>query len=173
MHAESTNYLAEAGSGRGTPPRSLACISGAIPSHMAPSCAAGARLSSSRAIARGVTARLVKASINESWRGSPGPSETDAPLLRSAGRRGSSWGSQCIGGKAGPGISTTSASTAARSCPQPRRSTSTSGDALPGRSQTLSNLLNENERSRKPLSEPKMSPEATWRYEDIKVLSLK
>ena len=173
MHAESTNYLAEAGSGRGTPPRSLACISGAIPSHMAPSCAAGARLSSSRAIARGVTARLVKASINESLRGLPGPSETDAPVLRSAGRRESSWGSQCIGGKAGPGISATSASTAARSCPQPRRSTSTSGDALPGRSQTLSNLLNENGRSRKALSQPSRSPEATWRCDDIKVLSLK
>ena len=78
---------------------------------------------------------LVKAASSESSRGSPIPSRTGAPLLRSAGRRESAWDSRFTADKADRGISATSASTAARIFPQLRRNATTSGDALRGRSQ--------------------------------------
>ena len=106
---------------------------------VASSCAAGAREVLKGDMKRERTERSARASTSESSRGSPTPSETDAPQLRSAGRRASSWASQSTASKAGPGIPATSASTAARSCPPPRRSTSTSGDALRGRRKQLLN----------------------------------
>ena len=106
---------------------------------VASSCVACAREVLKRDMERELTEKFARASINESSRGSPTPSETDAPRLRSAGRSGSSRASQCTGSKADPGIPATSASTAARSCPQPRRSTSTSEDALRGRRKQVLN----------------------------------
>jgi len=99
----------------------------------------GAREVLKRDMVRDYIERYVRASINESSRGSRIPSETDAPQQRSAGPSGPPWASQCTTGKAGPATPATSASTAARTCPRPRRSTSTSGDALRGRRKQLLN----------------------------------
>jgi hypothetical protein len=93
----------------------------------------GAREVLIRDVVREHTERYVRTSINQSERDYRILSETDEPRLRSAGRSDSNRASKFTGSKADLGISATSASTAARSCPQPRRSTSTSGDALRGR----------------------------------------
>jgi hypothetical protein len=127
-------YPPEGGGGRGILPRSLVSINGAILSTPVSSYAAGARIFFKHAIEQEVTERSAKASINQSSRGSPGPSEIDVPLLRSADRIEFSWASQFIGSKADRGISATSASSAAKIILQPKRSTNINGDVLRERS---------------------------------------
>jgi hypothetical protein len=85
---------------------------------------------------REVIGGLVKAASNESSRGSPIPSKTNAPWLRSTEPSESSWASRCTAGKGDLGIFITFASTAGRTFHQQRRSATTSGDVLRGRSQT-------------------------------------
>jgi hypothetical protein len=137
------------------------------------SCAGDASFGSTRAIRREFIGRLVKASTNESSRGSPILSKTDAPQQRSAGPSETSWASKCTGSKADLPIPATSASTAARNFHQLRRSTNISGDVLRGRNQTRINLPNERGHSWKALSQPKVIPESTMRNSDIKTCRLK
>ena len=134
---QSWKHLQEERGGRDILPRSRASTSGATnltqTNVLASSCVVGAREVLIRDVVREHTERYVRTSISQSERDYPILWETDAPRLRSAGRSDSNRASQFIGTKADLAISATSASTAARSCPQPSRSASTSGDALRGR----------------------------------------
>jgi hypothetical protein len=127
----SYHVLKEEGGGRSTLPRSPASTSGAIlTTPPAFSCVADARSLSIGALVLLDTGRYAKANINESWRGSPIPSETIVPLLKSAESIDKPTATRCMAGKADLSIYTTCASTAARIIPPPRRSTSTNEDVL-------------------------------------------
>ena len=136
-HADHTYHaLKEEGGGRSTLQRRPASISGAMPpSTPANSYAAGAREPLRRAIAPELTGSGVKAASSKSWRGSPMPSKTIVPLLRSAESIDKPTASRCMAGKADLSIYTTCANTAARIIHPPRRSTSTNGDVPRGRCQ--------------------------------------
>ena len=132
--AGSTIEIPHVRSGRDILLISRGSISGAMLGiTLASSYAAAARNPSISVIARHDTGRFAKASTNESWRGLPIPSKINVPLLRSAERLASSWASQSMAGKADPGISAMSASTATRIFPKPRRSANTNKDALIGK----------------------------------------
>jgi hypothetical protein len=135
---DSTIKIPQERRGRSIQQRSHVSISGAMLKTLESLYVEDARKGLRGALTRNCTEKHVKVPINESLRGSLIPSETNAPLLRSAGRRESAWASRCTAGKGDPGISITSASTARRICPQLRRSTSTSGDVLRGRSYPIS-----------------------------------
>ena len=149
--------------GRDILPRSLVESSG---SNTESSYVAAAKKLSNSAIERRNTERYARASINQSSRGSPIPSETDAPRLRSAGKRATSWASKCTASKAGPGISSTSLSTAARTFPQPTRSATTNGDALRGRKLQINNLSE----GRPVKGALHLRTYATWCLSNIKVI---
>ena len=132
--ADSITKIPRERRGRSIQLRSHVSTSGATLMILESLCVDDARKGLRGAITRYCTEKHVKVPINESWKGSLIPSETNVPLLRSAEQCESAWDSRCTAGKGDPGISITSASTAGRTFHQPRRNATTNGDVLLGRS---------------------------------------